>query len=118
MTVPDWPRPLVYFSIDAVDPERQRRFYSQLFNWNLPADRFAQIPAGLGAPENGISGHLARAETPGLVLYFQVRDLPASLALASELGAREIHPTIQIPGGATIARVIDPEGNPIVLVQQ
>lgn len=118
MTSPDWTRPLVYFSIDAVDPERQRAFYSSLFNWDIAEGPLMQIPAGIGGPENGISGHISPSGEPGFQLYFQVRDLHESLELARSLGARSVREPFQIPGGATIAGVVDPEGNKIVLVQQ
>ena len=118
MTSPDWTRPLVYFSIDAVDSIAQRDFYSSLFNWDMGEGPLMQIPAGIGGPETGISGHISSADSPGFQLYFQVRDLESSLVRAKALGARSVRDPFQIPGGPTIAGVVDPEGNKIVLVQQ
>ncbi len=51
-------------------------------------------------------------------LYVQVRDLRASLARAVELGGRVVAEPFDIPGGPTLAAVDDPEGIPLVLVQQ
>lgn len=118
MTSQDWARPVVYFSIQAVDQERQRTFYSALFNWDIGSGSFMQIPAGVGGPENGISGHISRGDTPGFSLYVQVRDIHASLERAVELGASKVHDPVQIPGGPMIAGITDPEGNSVVLVQQ
>ena len=51
-------------------------------------------------------------------LYIQVRDLRASLARAAELGGTILRQPFDIPGGPTLARIGDPEGNQVVLVQQ
>jgi predicted enzyme related to lactoylglutathione lyase len=51
-------------------------------------------------------------------LYVQVRDLHASLALAVELGGRVVAEPFDIPNGPTLAAIDDPEGIPLVLVQQ
>ncbi|MGA1362030.1 MAG: VOC family protein [Ilumatobacteraceae bacterium] len=118
MTSPDWPRPVVYFSVSAVDPERQRAFYSAMFNWDIGDGPFMQVPAGIGSPEIGIGGHINRADSPGFSLYVQVRDVNASLARAVELGGATVHDPFQVPGGAMIAGITDPEGNSLVLVQQ
>ena len=42
----------------------------------------------------------------------------ASLARAQELGAGLVAEPFDVPGGPTLAAVQDPEGNPLVLVQQ
>jgi predicted enzyme related to lactoylglutathione lyase len=118
VTSPDWPRPVVYFSVSAVDPERQRAFYSEMFNWDIGDGPFMQVPAGIGSPEIGIGGHINRADSPGFSLYVQVRDVNASLARAVELGGAKVHDPFQVPGGAMIAGITDPEGNSLVLVQQ
>jgi predicted enzyme related to lactoylglutathione lyase len=44
--------------------------------------------------------------------------LRASLARAVELGAALVTEPFDVPGGPTLAAVDDPEGNPLVLVQQ
>jgi predicted enzyme related to lactoylglutathione lyase len=53
-----------------------------------------------------------------VTLYVQVRDLEASLAKAVELGAAVVVERLEIPGGASLAAITDPEGNPLTLVQQ
>ena len=118
MTAPDWARPVVYFSVAAVDPERQRAFYAAMFNWDIGDGPVMRIPAGIGGPENGIGGHINRADSPGFSLYVQVRDINAALEQAVELGGTKVYDPFQIPGGAMIAGITDPEGNSLVLVQQ
>ena len=113
----DWARPVVHWEIVAADPERQAAFYGTLFNWEVGEGPIMQIPAGLGAPETGPEGHIRQGERPGVALYIQVRDLRASLALATDLGATLVVEPFDVPDGPTIAAVEDPEGNSLLLVQ-
>ena len=114
----DWPRPVVHWEIEARDPERQRAFYRDLFNWEVGDGPIMGIPAGLGGPEPGPAGHIRQGDAPGVRLYVQVRDIHASLARAAELGGAAVSEPFDVPGGPTIAPITDPEGNPLVLVQQ
>jgi predicted enzyme related to lactoylglutathione lyase len=114
----DWARPVVHWEIEARDPERQRAFYAALFNWEVGDGPIMQIPAGLGGPEPGPAGHIRGGDSPGVRLFVQVRDIRASLARVAELGGTVGSEPFDVPGGPTIAPVTDPEGNPLVLVQQ
>jgi len=114
----DWARPVVHFEIEALDAERQRSFYRELFNWDIGDGPIMAIPAGLGGPEPGPGGHLRQGDRSGVALYVQVRDIRASLDKAAELGGAVIADPFDIPGGPTLAPITDPEGNPVMLVQQ
>ena len=114
----DWARPVVHWEIEARDADGQAAFYRQLFHWEIGGGPIMQIPPGLGGPEPGPAGHIRQGERSGVTLYVQVRDLRASLAMASDLGGSVVAEPFDIPGGPTLAVVSDPEGNPLVLVQQ
>jgi predicted enzyme related to lactoylglutathione lyase len=114
----DWARPVVHWEIEARDPERQRAFYAALFNWEIGDGPFMQIPAGIGGPEAGPAGHLRAGDRSGVTLYVQVRDLRSSLGRTSELGGTVLTEPFDVPGGPTLAAISDPEGNPVMLVQQ
>lgn len=114
----DWARPVVHWEIGALDPERLRAFYSELFNWTIGDGPIMGIPPGVGGPEPGPAGHIRASERGGVTLYIQVRDLAASVARAAALGGKVVRERIQVPGGPTLAAIDDPEGNPVVLVQQ
>lgn len=114
----DWPRPVVYFEIQARDADTLTAFYKELFNWNIGDGFIRQIPAGIGGPENGIGGHIRQGSSPGVTLFIQVKDLEASQQRAVELGGAITSERFDIPGGASIAGISDPEGNAITLVQQ
>ena len=114
----DWARPLVHFEILARDPVAQRAFYGELFNWPIGDGPIMNFPSGLGGPEPGPAGHMRQAERSGVALYIQVRDLAASLDRVPGLGGTVLSQPFDVPGGPTIASIEDPEGNPLVLVQQ
>ncbi|MGH9298266.1 MAG: VOC family protein [Acidimicrobiales bacterium] len=114
----DWPRPVVHFEIGAADPELIRAFYAQLFNWDIGDGPIMTIPAGVGGPEPGPAAHIRQSEHPGVSLYIQVRHLRESLAKATELGGNLLVEPFDIPGGATVALIRDPEGSAVGLVQQ
>jgi predicted enzyme related to lactoylglutathione lyase len=114
----DWARPVVHWEIEARDAELQRQFYAELFNWKIGDGPIMQIEAGLGGPEPGPAGHVRAGEQSRVSLYIQVRDLRASLDRARELGGTVLSDPFDVPGGPTLAAITDPEGNPVMLVQQ
>lgn len=114
----DWARPVVHFEIAARDPEVIRAFYRALFNWNIADDGLMTIDAGIGGPEPGPGGHIRMSDRGGVTLYVQVRDIEETLAKTVELGGIVVLERLQIPDGATLAAISDPEGNAITLVQQ
>ena len=114
----DWARPVVHWEIQAKDADKMTKFYSEMFNWNIGEGRIRQIPAGIGAPEPAITGHLRKSDASRVVLYVQVLKLEASMAKAKELGGSVLREPFQPGGGPTLAWIADPEGNQVVLVQQ
>ncbi|HEY1297454.1 MAG TPA: VOC family protein [Chloroflexota bacterium] len=114
----DWARPVVHWELVASDADRQATFYRELFNWHIGEGAVMPIPAGLGGPEPGPAGHLRSGDHPGISLFVQVRDIRESLALAETLGGRRVRDPYMTPTGTTLASILDPEGNRVVLVQQ
>jgi predicted enzyme related to lactoylglutathione lyase len=114
----DWARPVVHWEIEALDPDKQRDFYREVFNWNIGDGPIMQIPAGIGGPEPGPGGHIRPGGASGVRLFIQVRDLAESLAKAAELGGTIVLEPFDLPGNPTLAAITDPEGNPVMLVQQ
>jgi predicted enzyme related to lactoylglutathione lyase len=109
---------VVHWEIEAHDPDRMREFYGSLFNWRIGDGPIMTIPAGIGGPEPGPAGHIRASGRSGVTLYIQVRDLRQSLDAAAELGATVVTEPFDVPGGPTLAGITDPEGNPVMLVQQ
>jgi predicted enzyme related to lactoylglutathione lyase len=117
-----WARPVVFFEIQAQDPERTSAFYREMFEWNIAPGAvpgFLSIEHGIGAPEDGIGGVITPAgDSSRIAVFVQVADLRASLALAEELGGSVVMQPLDVPNGPTVARIKDPEGNLVGLVQQ
>jgi len=114
----DWARPVVHWEIEAQDPDLIRAFYAQLFSWNIGDGPIMNVGAGIGGPENGVGGHIRGSGTSRVNLYIQVRDLRTALDQAVALGGSVTLPPFDVPGGASLAGIKDPEGNPLMLVQQ
>lgn len=116
-----WARPVVAWEIRARDSAAMRKFYETMFEWVIDGERIPGISfvaPGVGAPEQGLGGViLPSAEHPGVTLLIQVADLATSMRQAEERGGAVLAQPFDVPGGPTIARIADPEGNPIGLVQ-
>ena len=116
----DWARPVVFWEIQAKDGAKLGAFYKELFNWegagNESMIRFA---SGIGGPLPGPGGMIRTAANTGVSLYIQVLDLKTTLAKAETLGGTRLMEPFDPPGGGpTLAGLLDPEGNRVMLVQQ
>ena len=114
----DWARPVVHWEIVARHPERLASFYRQLFHWQIGQGPIMQVAPGLGGPEPGPAGHLRAGDHPGISLYVQVRNLGESLRAAETLGGQVLRAPFDAATSTTLAIILDPEGNRLVLVQQ
>jgi predicted enzyme related to lactoylglutathione lyase len=110
--VPDSPLSLIEFPAD--DPERARRFWTELLGVELEARRDAEgegWQTHSGASEVGVH---ARGRGPGdsfSLPYFVVNDLAEALERVEALGGNVIHP------GEAWAVCRDSEGSPFGLAQ-
>ena len=109
----------MHWEIAAADPERLREFYAGLFNWKIGSSGpILNIEPGVGGPQPGPGGHIRKDERVGVTLYVQVRNLADSLRRTVELGGTVVVERLQVPDGATLALIEDPESNRVMLVQQ
>ncbi len=115
----DWARPVVHWEITAQDQPKMREFYMQMFNWEINEGPISEVKAGIGGVDPGsLTGHILPGNASRVLLYIQVLDLKASMAKAEQLGGAIIAQPIDVPGGPTISKIVDPEGNHIGLIQQ
>ena len=113
--------PVIHFEIAGRNGEKLEDFYSNLFGWNIQRRALDQSSYGFvrtgedGRIDGGIR-HVPEGEAE-IVLYVEVRDLATAVASAEKLGAK-----VRIPPRAaedvTFAMIIDPEGNPIGMIQK
>lgn len=116
-----WARPVVFFEIHAKDQEKMAAFYREMFEWNIapgPIPGFLSLERGIGADPEGIGGIMSTSDTSRIAIVIQVADLRDSLVHAEELGGRVVLQPFDVPNGPTVARIADPEGNLVGLVQQ
>ncbi len=88
----DWARPVVAWEIQARDAEALRRFYAELFNWQIGDGPVMRIPAGVGGPQPGPIGQIRRV----------VQRLGADTALAflQEVQQIEANGGLMLPDGS------------------
>lgn len=114
---------IVHFEIPSDDVERSKKFYSDLFGWNiekLPADK---VPEGIEywgittkdhEGKNAVNGGMMKrmkAEQQGILNYIDVKSVDESSAKAQELGGKIIMPKMAIPGMGYLAVFLDTENN-------
>ena len=89
-----------------------------MFNWNIKGEgRIRRIDAGIGGPEPDRRTHHAQRRVARCALHPSAR--PARVDGARQVARRLGHCSRSTsPTDSTIAGIADPEGNPVVLVQQ
>jgi predicted enzyme related to lactoylglutathione lyase len=119
-------QPVVHFEVIGKDGEKLRRYYSELFGWEIDADNPAGygiiqregnttaegvgIGGGVGSGPDGYDGHVT--------FYVEVPDVAEALAQAEDLGGTRIFGPDQVPGvDVTLGQFSDPEGHVIGLVE-
>lgn len=112
-------RPVVHFEIGSRDAARGRRFYSELFDWDIEMDRQGY---GLVKPQDGegIGGGIMTTPPgvpPYVTVYVEVDDLEKTLEWAEMLGGHKVTPPMPIPGVGSFAMLADPDGNVIGLLK-
>ena len=112
-------QPVVWFEVMGQNADNMKKFYGDMFDWNLDLNNPMKygmldkqgegtIPGGVGVNDAG----------PGWsTFYVKVDAIDDSLAKAEQLGARVLLPKMQTPDGGHIAVFADPEGHPVGLVE-
>jgi uncharacterized protein len=112
------PNHVIFFEVVGRDGAALRRFYRDLFSWNIrevPGDMDygmvasddAGIEGGIGATPNGGIGHTT--------FYVDTPDPQSTLGRAEELGAKALLRPTTLPGGGVVALFADPGGHTIGL---
>ena len=119
---------IVHFDIPANDPEKLKMFYSKLFNWKIfrapgPIDYWMieTVPVdeqGMTV-RPGVNGGMYQKDQPELkpVNYILVEDVDESIQKIKTYGGTITRQKQEVPGVGWIALAVDPEGNPLALLQ-
>ena len=115
---------VVHFEIMGRQGPELPAFYRSLFGWPVdvgePVHSYAQFSFA-PAPDGGIGGGIGATDGASFItVYVEVDDLDATCESAESLGAELILPPTTIPeiNNLRIARVRDPHGNILGLVQR
>jgi predicted enzyme related to lactoylglutathione lyase len=118
-------QPVVHFEVIGKDGESLRRYYSELFGWEIDADNPMKygmvaregnvssegvgIGGGIGVGPDGYEGHVT--------FYIEVPDIEAALAKAESLGGTRMMGPDEVMEGLVIGLFNDPEGHVIGVIQ-
>ncbi|HUJ62171.1 MAG TPA: VOC family protein [Kofleriaceae bacterium] len=109
---------LTYLELPAIDPERSAAFYAAVCGWKI--DRRGPGDLRLEDQAAQLIGRWvvdrAAAREPGMVPYFMVDSVEASIAAATAHGGEIVAPP-RLEGDTRIARLRDPAGTVIGIWQ-
>lgn len=114
---------VVHFEIQAAEPERVAKFYSDVFGWKVekwkgPVDYWL-LMTGVGEGIDGAimkrlgSNPAVEAELPvtGYVCTINVEKLDEAMEKAKQAGAQIVREKIEVPGAGWMCYAKDIEGN-------
>jgi len=104
--------PFVHIELQTHDPETAKKFYGELFDWELeavPDMDYTIIKVG-----EGTGGGMMKCPVPNVpaqwVPYILVDDIEASTEKAKTLGARLLVEITEVPGMGWFSMFLDPTG--------
>src|SRR5437867_3471277 len=118
-------QPVVHFEVIGQDGEKLRRYYSELFGWEINADNEMNYgivgrEGNLGPDGIGIGGGIAGGP-PGyeghVTFYVAVPDIEAALQKAESLGGTRVMGPERIMDMIELGQFKDPEGHVIGVVK-
>jgi predicted enzyme related to lactoylglutathione lyase len=118
-------QPVVHFEVIGQDGEELRRYYSELFGWEINADNemgygIVDREGNLSPEGIGIGGGIAGGP-PGygghVTFYVAVPDIEAALQRAEGLGGTRVMGPEKIMDTIELGQFKDPEGHVIGLVK-
>jgi uncharacterized protein len=109
--------PVTWFEINTTDSKAVRRFYAELFGWQLQIiDEVNYALVDTGA-EGAIGGGIGDARGPNQVtFYIEVDDPQAYLDRIEQAGGKTVVPVTETDM-VTFAQFSDPQGNVVGLVK-
>ena len=117
--------PVFHFEIPVTDIDRAVAFYERVFGFELRRERvdgyemafFPRADASPGASGALALGDVYKPSKEGAIIYFDVPDIDAVLARATDHGAKVLYDKKDIGEAGFVAEFEDSEGNRIALSQ-
>ena len=104
--------PFVHIELHTQDPEKAKKFYTELFDWTLedyPDMNYTIIKVGEGTGGGMMKSPMPDA-VPQWVPYILVNDVAASTEKAKSLGATVLEGVTEIPDMGWFSMLLDPTG--------
>ena len=115
---------IVHFDIPADNTNRAKKFYKDLFNWDIeqvpgPMEYF-NIATKHENGEQGVRGGLGQRQERqmGITNYIGVPSINEYIKKVEDLGGKIIIPKTTIPGFGYLAVFLDTEQNPLGLWEE
>lgn len=119
---------LIHFEIPAIDVEKLKRFYEQVFGWKIlqypgPVDYWViqTVPTDEKGMllHPGVNGGMFKKPQQDIkpINYYAVESITDFLAKIEKLGGKIISPKQEIPDIGWVAAAVDPEGNQFALIE-
>jgi uncharacterized protein len=115
---------IVHFEIPSDDVERSKRFYSELFGWNIekwPGSE--EMPEGMeywmitttdDKGNKALTGGMMKrpnAQQHGITNFIDVKSIDEYSSRVEQLGGKIVTPKMPVPGMGYFATCIDTENN-------
>ena len=122
---------IVHFEIPSDDIERSKKFYKELFGWNIEKWT-GSMPATAEGMEywllstvddkgnKALGGGMMKRQSPqqqGITNYFDVKSVQEYSAMVEKLGGKVISQKMPVPGMGYIAICADTENNGFGIVE-
>jgi uncharacterized protein len=116
--------PVIHFEVVGKDGARLRKYYSELFDWEMDANNPMEYgiidrEANLGPNGEGIGGGVGQAPEGydgHAIFYAGVDDVEAALAKAESLGGTRLMGPSKVMEGVVVGLFADPEGHRVGVV--
>jgi predicted enzyme related to lactoylglutathione lyase len=115
---------IVHFDVAADNPQRAKKFYKSLFDWNMHAppgmtDYYLIETKALNG-NDGVGGGLGKRGEPTqrITAYIGVDSIDEYSNRVEELGGTVVQSKMTVPGWGYLANCMDTEGNAFGLWQE
>ncbi|HZA71097.1 MAG TPA: VOC family protein [Nitrososphaeraceae archaeon] len=120
---------IVHFEIPSDNVERSKKFYSDLFGWNIEKVPPEKLPEGVEywgittkdhEGNNGVNGGMMKRMMPeqqGITNYIDVKSVEEYSSKVEQLGGKVKMPKMAVPGMGYLAVCSDTENNTFGLWQ-
>jgi predicted enzyme related to lactoylglutathione lyase len=120
---------VVHFEIPSDNVERSKKFYSELFGWNIEKVPANKLPEGVEAwrittkdheGNNAVNGGISKRMAPeqqGITNFIDVKSVEEYSAKVEQLGGKVKVPKMAVPGMGYLAVCSDTENNTLGLWQ-